>query len=77
MLLYYSQWTNTLYPAYNGDLDLDFTYGRKNLIVNLDAGFDKNNRVKVTQSGNFNFDGDEKKADGLFKLELPGVGYHT
>jgi uncharacterized membrane protein len=72
-LYYDSRWTNTLVPRYNGDMNMDFSYGRNSLTMNVDAGFSKEQRLKLTQSGNVDLTSPDKIIDGLLKLELPGV----
>lgn len=60
-----------MFKKYNGDFSLAYSNGRSNLGVTLNAGFDEVNRVKIIQDASWILNRDNKKINGLVRVELP------
>jgi hypothetical protein len=64
-------WTTTMWPQYNGNFVAEEQYSPTSLRSRIEAGFDSVRKITIVQSGAFDFTGNDKKFNGLIKLELP------
>jgi len=66
--------STSFWPRYDTDISVDYTFGRNTLSATLDAGFDKQRRVKFSNSANYLSTRREMRMDGQTRLEVPHKG---
>ena len=60
-----------MYPAYNGDIALTLGYGKQTYIIDLNTGFDEENRIVFKQSGSLDLSSLTKILKSEYVLRIP------
>lgn len=64
-------WMTTIWPNYNGQAGFELSYSPNSVRTKLEAGFDTVRKVTIITSGAHDFNGPEKKFNGLVKFTFP------